>query len=314
LADNVIGRLAESFAYLATVSDSEALRQNLLGIEVRLRELSVVPPQLGCLYLQIVAAVESGEETAGVQASEQLLEILSGPWELAIARYGRDELGRFYENFSDILFDSSYGNQTISEPTEPTWLESKDHFERALELIRVFDPTVYQELETFWSRITIGVANPDSDKAKFGGVTSLILWGGTFANGAYYDSEIKAAECLVHEITHALLFAIGCDEPLVLNPPEELFGSPLRKDLRPMDGTFHATLVCARVAEFYSILRGSGADIEVDDETLIQCRKANAEKFQQGYATVEEFGKISPLGKDLLEQARARLQVLENEG
>jgi HEXXH motif-containing protein len=314
LAKTVMGRLAESFAYIATQAGSEDLRQKLLLVAERLGGLRAVPPQLGCLYLQIVEAVEGGDETTCERLSAELLDLLSRPWKLEVARYGRDELGRFFQAFNDVLFDESYGPQPMAEPPESEWRQAKANFERGLQLVRGAAPKIHAEIEAFWSRIYLGVSNPDSDRAKFGGVTSLVLWGGTFANAAHYDSEIKAAEFLVHEVTHALLFAAACDEPLVLNPPDQFFSSPLRRDGRPMDGIFHATLVCARVAEFYSALRGSDAVPQVDDETLVRFRQANAERFQRGCATIEEFGQISPLGRDLFEQAKARIQVLQNEG
>jgi len=258
--------------------------------------------------------VESGDETEGIRLCRRLLEILSRSWTLEVAPYSREELGEFYEGFAEVLFDESYGRQPIAEPPEPTWLKAKGHFERGLGLIRKFDPPVFREIEALWSRIYVGVANRDSGGRGFGGVTSLVLWGGTFANAEHYSSEIKAAEFLVHEVTHALLFAAGCDEPLVLNPPEEVFPSPLRKDLRPMDGIFHAALVCARVAGFYAILLEAGAGLAVDGETLGQCRDANAEKFLRGYATIKESGQLSPLGEDLLEQANASVKALRNGG
>ncbi len=314
MAETVIRRLAESFDYIATEAGSEDARHKLQLVAECLRGLCVVPPQLGCLYLQIVEAVECGDEATTGRLAVQLFELLSRPWKLEVARYGRDELGGFYQGFNDVLFDESYGPQPIAEPPEPEWIQAKGHFERGLELVRVAAPNFHSEIEAFWSRIYVGVANPDSGRAKFGGVTSLVLWGGTFANAAHYDSEIKAAEFLVHEVTHTLLFAAACDEPLVLNPPDDLFPSPLRKDLRPMDGIFHATLVCARVAEFYSVLRGSDAVPQVADETLVRFQQANAEKFRRGWATIWEFGQISPLGQDLLEQAKAFVQMLPNEG
>lgn len=314
LADNVIERLSESFAYIAGVVGSDELRRHLLVVAGRLCALRVVPPQLGCLYLRIVDAVESGDEPEGILLCSRLTEILSRSWTLEVAPYSREELGDFYEGFAEVLFDESYGKQPIAEPPEPIWLAARGHFERGLALVREFDPALFLEIEALWSRIYIGVGNPDSGKSRFGGVTSLVLWGGTFANAEHYNSEIKAAEFLVHEVTHALLFAAGCDEPLVLNPPEEVFPSPLRKDLRPMDGIFHAALVCARVAGFYEILREAKADLPVDEETLGQCRDANARKFLQGYATVKESGRLSPLGEDFLEQANASVKALRNGG
>jgi hypothetical protein len=314
LANNVIGRLSESFAYIAEAVDSDELRRGLLHVADRLRESRVVPPQLGFLYLRIVDAVESGDEPEGLRLCGRLAEILSRPWTLEVAPYSREELGDFYEGFAEVLFDESYGKQPIAEAPEPIWRAARGHFERGLGLIREFDPALFLEIEALWSRIYIGVGNSDSGKSRFGGVTSMVLWGGTFANAEHYNSEIKAAEFLVHEVTHALLFAAGCDEPMVLNPPEEVFPSPLRKDPRPMDGIFHAALVCARVAGFYETLREVNAGLPVDEETLGQCRDANARKFLQGYATIKQFGRLSPLGEDFLEQANASVKALSHGG
>ena len=53
---------------------------------------------------------------------------------------------------------------------------------------------------------------------------------------------------LIHEYSHNLLFGIARNEPLVFNDPEERDESPLRQDLRPMDGIYHALFVSAREA------------------------------------------------------------------
>ena len=314
LAANVVGRLADSFAYLAGAVDSPDLRLGLSLVADRVRGLRLVPPQFGCLYLRIVETIDRGDEASALESCKPLMDILSRPWELEVACYSRSELGEFYRDFAGILFDDAYGEQAITEPPEPTWERAKGQFAAARALVRAVAPEIHREMEAFWSRIYVGVANPDSSGARFGGVTSLVLWGGTFANADSYDSDLKAAEFMVHEVTHALLFAVACDEPLVLNAAEELFDSPLRKDPRPMDGIFHATLVCARITEFYSDLRAHDAVPGVDDEGLVRKRDANAEKFQRGYSTIEEAGVISPLARDLLEQAAARVQMLRSEG
>jgi HEXXH motif-containing protein len=262
----------------------------------------------------MVEAIERGDETSALDLCGPLLEILTRPWELEVACYSREGLGGFYRDFAGILFDDAYGEQPITEPPEAVWERAKGQFEAARALVRTAAPAAHREMEAFWSRIYVGVANPDSTRARFGGVTSLVLWGGTFANAEQYDSEIKAAEFMVHEVTHALLFAVACDEPLVLNPADELFHSPLRSDPRPMDGIYHAALVCARITEFYSDLRAHAAALGVDDDSLVRKRDANAEKFQRGCATVRESGVISPLAGELLEQAAARVQMLRSEG
>ena len=116
----MIGRLSESFAYIAGVVGSDELRGDLLFVAGRLCALRVVPPQLGCLYLRIVDAVESGDEPEGIRLCGRLTEILSRSWTLEVAPYSREELGDFYEGFAEVLFDESYGKQPIAEPPEPS--------------------------------------------------------------------------------------------------------------------------------------------------------------------------------------------------
>jgi HEXXH motif-containing protein len=52
---------------------------------------------------------------------------------------------------------------------------------------------------------------------------------------------------LTHEAAHSLLLGYTLGAPLVESDPAERFSSPLREDLRPMDGIVHATYVLARM-------------------------------------------------------------------
>ncbi len=101
-----------------------------------------------------------------------------------------------------------------------------------------------------WVRIIVASASSEDGQLGFEGVTSFMAWGATFMNGDMHMSERKTAHFLVHEVTHALLFGLSSDDPLVLNSPDESYPAPLRTDPRPMDGIYHATIVCARLAAF----------------------------------------------------------------
>ena len=69
---------------------------------------------------------------------------------------------------------------------------------------------------------------------------------------------LSLLETLAHEAAHSLLFGIQISGPLVLNPDDARFASPLRVDLRPMDGVYHATFVSARMHFAMQELLASG--------------------------------------------------------
>ena len=81
-----------------------------------------------------------------------------------------------------------------------------------------------------------------------GGASSFSLWGALALNSEAHPDWWQYIPRLIHEYSHNLLFGIARNEPLVFNDPEERYESPLRQDLRPMDGIYHALFVSAREA------------------------------------------------------------------
>ncbi|MGW4795164.1 aKG-HExxH-type peptide beta-hydroxylase [Nonomuraea sp. NPDC004297] len=109
------------------------------------------------------------------------------------------------------------------------------------------------------------------------------------------------AERLVHESAHTRLNVLSLHEPLfVAKGQHELLPSPLRKDLRPAAGVYHAAFVLSRVVAFMrraAALTGAGHYAERAD----QCRRdlhAAAESLRRTVA-------LSAYGRSLLEQACA---------
>ena len=148
----------------------------------------------------------------------------------------------------------------------------------------------------------------DPGVRNFAGVTSFLLWGGTFMNTNAQKGRIECADYLVHEVTHGLLFALSASAPLVLNHLEERYPSPLRQDPRPMDGIYHATLVCGRLLVFYK--RALESTLLADEERdLVLAKRPTVEaSFRDGLKTVQEFGKLSDLGASYLHEVSSAVQ------
>jgi HEXXH motif-containing protein len=89
------------------------------------------------------------------------------------------------------------------------------------------------------------------------------------------------------------------------NPDEELFSSPLRKDPRPMDGVFHATYVIARMHQTVSRLLNAGVLNEREREAAIADLAAHQRNFDAGDRVVRDGARLTPLGAEVIESARA---------
>ena len=93
------------------------------------------------------------------------------------------------------------------------------------------------------------------------------------------------------------------DEPLVTNPLDERYSSPLRADPRPMDGVYHAAYVLARMHYASSRLHSSGI-LDQDDSAIVASRiKGYGSLAADGLATIRRHGRLTDMGEAILRGA-----------
>ena len=109
---------------------------------------------------------------------------------------------------------------------------------------------------------------------------------------------------LTHESAHAHLFSLSFGDPFVTNPDDELHASPLRSDPRPLDGTFHATFVSARMHYAHSRVIKSGVLSGRQQTEAKKALAASVSAFSDGLKTLNEFASPTPLGRQVMENAR----------
>src|SRR5690606_17433047 len=118
---------------------------------------------------------------------------------------------------------------------------------------RMAAPALHAEVEIIVRDIVL--AKPDgSNLIDYGGASSFGLWGAITINVETHCDWTQFYRQIVHETGHNLLFAIARGEPLVKADPSLRRPSPLRDDLRPLDGIFHAAYVSAREALAFEAL------------------------------------------------------------
>lgn len=173
----------------------------------------------------------------------------------------------------------------------------------ALDLLEENDPDLLGEYQALVRGIVLAEQGP-SGRFPFGAVSCFELWGALLLNPTSRNSPLELVGTLAHEATHALLFAMAVDEPLVLNSSEERFYSPLREQNRTMDGIYHATIVSARMARAFRF-QAAGLHLSENDRRAATVLADSAhDYFDLGVAAIRKDGRLSSLGETLLVQAQ----------
>ncbi|MCT0201174.1 HEXXH motif-containing putative peptide modification protein [Synechococcus sp. CS-603] len=181
----------------------------------------------------------------------------------------------------------------------PSFLNDLD---AALKLLNRICPDLAGEIDALVTQLVM-VSGTKGGATTFDGGSCYMLWGGLFINIDRPRSILELLEVLVHEAAHMLLYGFTIEEPLVTNPDEDLYPSPLRIDSRPMDGIFHATWVSARMYWAMETLLASGV---LDAASRAEALKAQVEdrrNFDAGMEVVQKHGQLTMTGRALMESA-----------
>jgi HEXXH motif-containing protein len=117
----------------------------------------------------------------------------------------------------------------------------------AMDHLKAADAELWAETMTIIRDLFL--SRPDgTNRINYGGASSFALWGALTINSETHVEWMQFYRQIVHEAAHNLLFGIARDEPLVNDDPKDRRASPIRADVRPMDGIFHAAYVSAREA------------------------------------------------------------------
>lgn len=300
LADSLT-KVTDFLAQEETNFDSSRARISILNIRQK-----KVSPHIYSRYFDIVLNLNKNNYPKALQMMSEICSICQ-LHELDILPYSEASLGDDYRRYPMLVFTTFSKSSPIGTP-EPHLFEShKTKIIDALKIIHNVDHASYEAFTCLVNEIIVGISKDKQN--SFGGASSLMTWGAIFINAQHYASLPKVVEFIIHELTHCILFGINAKNTLVLNPINESFPSALRRNLRPMDGIYHATLVCAHVAMFMQkwILNENIGLEETDEANDIFVR--NKKSFEKMLPMVKKHGKLSPEATDLL--ARTENKILD---
>ncbi len=239
----------------------------------------------------------------GVEAQDAVARLAAFPARaagLTILRYGEASAAPLERQLST-------GISNIDLPLASVDEELGDQFteliEQGLELMRSTIPALHGEVTTLVREVLLA-QSPEASEAQFDGASHYQFWGLLMLNPTRHRDLIEVVEVLAHESAHSLLFGLTVEEPLVFNPDDELFRSPLRVDPRPMDGIYHATYVSARMAWAMERLADSDALTPEQREKAAAAVTKDRENFAAGDNVVRQYGRLSETGAEIMANAR----------
>jgi hypothetical protein len=187
----------------------------------------------------------------------------------------------------------------INSISESELSESKDILNAALNLIARYDPEMFDEIyvqvaqiKLFNGKITMGLTDVRMLGAMFIRLPRIQL------NPVFYFLEH-----IIHEASHIHLNCLMSIDPLILNHPDERFISPLRSDLRPMVGVYHATFVSTRIARSLKKLY-----LETNDLNLLHPLAETIDEVIRGIIEINEYANLTDNGKKMVDDMQNTME------
>ena len=302
LYDRIKERLGESFRQIAGASSAVAQIDGgqltaFLDSVSRSRKVS---PRFFAIYHEILVAVDEDDVDSVSRLFGELVDADSHEdsvpsYNLTDEHLGRGNAAR-YRRWADMDPENPLNLVALSEAEYARIAATKCE---AFTLMEAGAPEVSGEIRSLLAEVVFAGGAPD-EKFTFHGISSFFLWGTVLINAEGHKTALELVQTLAHESSHMHLFGVALDGPLVHNPEEERYHSPLRVDPRPMDGIYHATYVTARMHYVLSRLLASGvlspAQVE---EAKIACAN-HVKSYREGHEVVCSNGNLSELGQGLL--------------
>ena len=266
-----------------------------------------VPPALFGAYVELVLAIFAERD----QETEALLRDLLGPWPLLgnaprLVTLDDRELGPGQSaRYRRLLADDI---ACEIEPLDADALAAAtERLNQALDLLRAGAPDLFGELRALVRQVVLVGQGAGPQGFVFGGASTFSLWGALVLNADAFGDRLEVAISLAHESAHSHLFGLALGGRLTENEAADRYPSPLRRDMRPMEGVAHATYVTARMAYALRALIASGHLDERETARAGDQLARHRDACEQGLATVSAHARFTPAGAAAFGQLRRHL-------
>ncbi len=273
-----------------------------VSIEAACRDIRAhrIDPALFAVYYEFIHQVQ-GNAWDGAARSWRAIAAKAGET-VRLEYQPFNSLDEDAERFQRLFASGGQAAKLFARPDESSWRGFVSNVDAALALLEAVSSDWRDEIDSLLTRIYAAVP-PEDALWRVSGSSSFMVWGAVVLNVQRNNNPMRVLTGIVHEATHQMLFGLSRRQPLTENPPGQRYPSPLRSDPRPMDGVYHATYVSGRLCAFHTLLgRHEGLD-EMERAEINERLDRQKKHFADGYAVVRREGRLSPLGRELIEAA-----------
>lgn len=205
--------------------------------------------------------------------------------------------------------DSIFAYVAPAGRVEPRSAQVRD----ALEMIRRGSPGLADEIDELVTTVILATGihlnNSTTPAAPFQGASALRAFGSIVLDAEPDLSPVDAITSMIHEQAHLVLFALAPKDGVVTNPDEERYASPLRDDLRPLEGIHHATFVLARMIFGLQSVRSTIGMSPYDESRISEIVNTSRPLFYDGLETLSRHANLTPEGAFTLDAAKAYMET-----
>jgi len=295
------GRLADSLDYVLEEAggllgvDPDDARHLTSGI----RDHPQSPHTFGAYYDLVIALERDATDEARALAGS----LASDPFPASLQIAAIDDRAPAHSERYRRMFMSDPDQAKAPDPA--LLADCRARIDEGMALLDAGFPEMAGEIRALLREIVVAAGPEDPKAPTFDGASCYMLWGSVLLNARGQTNVLDTAQALAHESGHNLLFGLCASGPLVDNPDDELFASPLRTDPRPMDGVVHATYVVARMHQTLSRLLAAGVLDEAGVESARKDLAAHVRNFAIGDDIVREGARLTRIGVEAMNAARA---------
>ncbi len=259
-------------------------------------------PGVFARYYDLITALQKQDWLAAERLWREISRWAAMPADFSILSFDTNDLGDDAERYQRLFSAGQSVLPQFVRPDEEALASLRRTVPAALDLLDVVHAAWAAEVRALIAQVVALVLPGSKAEPAYGG-SSMMVWGGIVVNIGRPPDLLQVLSILVHEATHQLLFALSRTEPLVLNPVNETFGTPLRPTPRPMNAVFHSTYVSGRIHTLFDMLLQrldlKGAELAQVEETS----RLQRTRFQQGCDLIKDKARLTPLGWRLIDEA-----------
>jgi HEXXH motif-containing protein len=259
-------------------------------------------------YCDLVLAIDDDQLDLAQVLLTEIAAAQNRPAGLLITDLADPQLDAAADRFVRLIDTDPNISFAIIPPPSEVAAQCRQRIAAGLRLLEAGAPTLAEEIVALVGEIVIAVGPDDAKAMTFDGASSFMLWGAILLNAKGHNTVLEAAQALVHESGHNLLFGLCADGPLIYNDDSPIYASPLRTDPRPMDGVVHATYVTARMHWAVTQMRQAGVLDEAATAEAHDSLAAHCLAFAHGIDLIDRHAHLTERGQAIIVGARAYME------